>query len=207
MAVIIDDEEFNAAKLGLGTLGQILLHLQRNNRLVLRLLIDGEAPDPAHIESVRSTGASDHIIYLETVDARQTALDSIALAQQRVAQADSFKEEAADLLRQNQWQPAMQKLAECLARWREAQQTVLAVSKYFSLNLERITVKGEALSISLHQFAVRLRDIQAALQSEDAVGLTDLLAYETADCGQWWGGAIDAIGALIPATLPVQSAA
>ena len=122
MAVIIDDEEFNAAKLGLGTLGQILLHLQRNNRLVLRLLIDGEAPDPAHIESVRSTGASDHIIYLETVDARQTALDSIALAQQRV-------------------------------------------------------------------------------------GLTDLLAYETADCGQWWGGAIDAIGALIPATLPVQSAA
>src|SRR5271168_4672409 len=109
MAVIIDDDDFNAGKLGLGTLGQVLLHLQRNNRLVIRLLIDGEAPDPAHIDSIRSTGLSDRVIYVETVDARQTALDSIALAQQRVAQADGFKDEAAELLRQNQWAAAMQK--------------------------------------------------------------------------------------------------
>ena len=207
MAVIIDDEDFNAGKLGLGTLGQVLLHLQRNNRLVIRLLIAGEAPDPAHIDSIRCTGLSDHVIYFETVDARQTALDSIALAQQRVAQADGFKDEAAELLRQNQWAAAMQKLSECLARWREAQQTVLAVSKYFSLNLERITVKGEALSVSLHQFAVRLRDIQTALQAEDAVGLTDLLAYETAQCGQWWSGALDGVRVMISTPLSVQSAA
>ena len=37
MSVIVDDQTISAEKLGLTTLGQLLNHLQRDNRLVRRI--------------------------------------------------------------------------------------------------------------------------------------------------------------------------
>ena len=42
MSVIVDDQTIPAEQLGLTTLGQLLNHLQRDNRLVVHVLIDGQ---------------------------------------------------------------------------------------------------------------------------------------------------------------------
>ena len=41
MSVTVDDQPLHADELGFTTLGQVLSHLQQNNRLVVHVLIDG----------------------------------------------------------------------------------------------------------------------------------------------------------------------
>jgi hypothetical protein len=207
MSVIIDDESFDAAAAGLTTIGQILGYIRRKNRLVVRLLIDGEAPDVQQMEAIRHLSLPDRIVFIESVDARQAALESLEDAKGLVTEADLFKIEAAELLRADQYQAALGKLSECLTRWREAERTVLAVSQCFALDLERIRVDGTPLGNLLQTFAQRLREIQTALNSSDWVGMTDLLAYEMEDCAQLWHAGLNAVGAMISPPPAVQSAA
>src|ERR1700722_14470369 len=45
MSVTVDQELLAAEELGLATVGQVLAHLQSDDRLVVNLLIDGQQPD------------------------------------------------------------------------------------------------------------------------------------------------------------------
>ena len=45
MSVTVDHEDLAVDAIGLTTVGQVLSHLQRDNKLVVNLLIDGSRPD------------------------------------------------------------------------------------------------------------------------------------------------------------------
>ena len=53
MSVTIDHELLDVDQMGLSTVGQVLSHLHRDNRLVTNLLIDGESPDLSAMGVVR----------------------------------------------------------------------------------------------------------------------------------------------------------
>ena len=53
MSVTIDHEMLAVESLGLNTVGQVLSHVSRGNRLVVNLLIDGAQPDLALIGEIR----------------------------------------------------------------------------------------------------------------------------------------------------------
>jgi len=50
MSVTIDREPLAVRELGLQTVGQVLAHVAKDNRLVVQVLIDGQEPD---IEAIR----------------------------------------------------------------------------------------------------------------------------------------------------------
>ena len=53
MPVTIDHETCEVEQLGLNTVGQVLSHASRNNRLVVNMLIDGQQPDLNLIGEIR----------------------------------------------------------------------------------------------------------------------------------------------------------
>jgi hypothetical protein len=207
MPVTVDQESLNARELGFGNVGDVLNQLHRCGRLVLRILIDGESPDMKQMATVRATPIDDRVIYIETEDLRKTALDVLSNADTQLREADLLKDEAADLLRTDQWPPFMEKLSQCVGFWQDAQRAVVTVSRFFSIDLDALLVQGRPLSKMLGEFAGQLRDLQSALQAADPVRLTDLLTYEIEESGNSWRLAVDAVRARIDPRSVVQSAA
>ena len=68
MSVTVDDVSIPAEKLGLRTVGQLLSHLQRDNRLIVHVLIDGEEPDLARLPALRQSLLNGHTLFIETTE-------------------------------------------------------------------------------------------------------------------------------------------
>jgi len=207
MSVTVDQQAIGAEELGLKTVGQVLARLQREKRLVVRLLIDGEAPDFKQIEAVRAVPLAGRTIFIETADPNTAAMETVIVAQQQLAAAETLKGEAVALLRSDQWTAAMQKLGKCLGNWLEAQQAASAVAKLSGIQLEQMRVESRSMAEWSATFAEQLRQIQTALQANDLVGLIDLLVYETAETGLGWKSALGVLAVMIPSAGPVKSAA
>jgi hypothetical protein len=199
MPVIIDQVSLNADDLGIVTIGQVLSRVWRANRLVVRLVIDGDSPDLRNIEAIRNTPLENRTVFIETADPRQTAIDSLLQADDQLRQADQLKNETADLLRANQWTAALTKFAQCLQCWLETQQVVSGVARLLKIDLEILHAGDQTLARQLAEFAGQLRQIQSALEAGDLVGLTDLLVYETADTSDHWRAAVQAMRVAIKA--------
>ena len=200
MSVTVDHEPLAAEKLGFQTIGQVLLHVRRGNRLITSLLIDGQAPDLDHIHDVRHARLSGHTVYIETAEPRQMALEVLTEVEQQLAQTDRLKDEAVDQLRRNQPGKAMEKLSGCFGIWQSAQESVVKVSQLLRLDLEAVRVRGWPLTRLLQKFAEQLRQIKTALEHRDFVTLSDILTYEATETSKEWHEALGAVRDVIGTT-------
>src|SRR5690242_14991850 len=117
MSVTVDHELFAAEEMGLRTVGELLTHVQRENRLVVNLLIDGEEPDLSHMRNLRRQSLDGHTFYIETAEPRQMAIDVLDEVAQQLREADQLKDAAVDALQRNAVEKAMQKLSGCFSTW------------------------------------------------------------------------------------------
>src|SRR5690349_4497548 len=78
MSVTVDRQPLAAEEMGLQTLGQLLQHLQKDNRLVVHVLIDGAEPDLNQMGSVRKLPLGQHTLFIETADPRELANQVLA---------------------------------------------------------------------------------------------------------------------------------
>ena len=115
MSVTVDHELFDAEVIGLRTVGQVLSHLQRDNRLVTNLLIDGEEPDLTLMGTLRRQPLGDHTLYIETTDPRDMAIEVLDEVGHQLKEADRLKSDAIDLLHHNAVERALQKLSGCFS--------------------------------------------------------------------------------------------
>jgi hypothetical protein len=197
MSVTVDHAPLKTDELGLRTVGQVLAHLQRENRLIVHVLIDGEEPDLQKLPTVRQSPLRGHTVFIETADPRQMARDIIAEVDSQLDQAERLKAEAAGLLRKSQWAPAMEKLSGCFSLWQHAQEAIVGTAQLLKLDVEQVLVEGQPLAELMGQFTDQLRQIKSALESRDFVALTDLLAYETQETSSRWHAALMALEQLI----------
>jgi hypothetical protein len=207
MPVTVDQETVDITRLGFRTIGDVLAWAGRNKQMVVRLLIDGDAPDLGRMDAVRQTALADRHIYIETADPRAIALDTIAHAGRRLAEAAETKQRTIALLRENKWSDAMAGLGGCLSGWLEAQQTAAAVAKMLGIHLEALDAGGQSVAQLSGDFAGQLRRIQTAVQDNDLIGLIDLLAYETDETSRRWKLALAQLTDNIGAADAVVSAA
>ena len=207
MPVTIDHEDLKASEQGLSTVGQVLERLHKQRRLVVRLVIDGKAPDLRDLPSLRSTPLNSHAIFIETATPVDAAIEVLVGAYQELNNADRTREEAADLLRTNLWKPAMEKIARLLKQWQQAQTAILSVGKLFKLDLDHLPINERPLRILSEEFARQLRDLQSAIQSADLVAITDVLVYETAHTGDNWRAVIESVREVIAKPMRLQSGA
>ncbi|MGA2581925.1 MAG: hypothetical protein ABSG31_01505 [Tepidisphaeraceae bacterium] len=193
MPVMVDHEPMRAEELGLRTVGQVLSHLQRANRLVVHVLIDGQEPDMQRLGDVRKSAVKDHTVYIETTDPRQMALQVLSEVESQLAEAERLKSEAAGMLRKNQNVRAMERLSGCFTTWQNAQQSLLGTAQLLKIDLNTIDVDGRPLTELVANFTKQLKEIKSSLENRDFVTLTDLLIYDTADTTRQWRAAITAM--------------
>lgn len=197
MSVTVDHRPLAAENLGLTTVGQVLAHLQKQNRLVVHVLIDGEEPDLAQLGEVKQSLLGGRTIFIETADPRQMAVDVLDEVEAQLAEADRLKTEAAELLQKNQNGPAMEKLSGCFTTWQHAQESVLKTARLLRIDLSLVRAGTRTMAELFTEFARQLRQIRTSLENRDFVTLSDILMYETTQTSAQWRTAISALRAVI----------
>jgi hypothetical protein len=193
MSVTVDHEMLAAEELGFSTVGHVLSHVQTDNRLVVNLLIDGEQPDLSEMRGLRKSPLRGKVVYIETARPGEMALDVLDDVQEQLIDAEKFKNEAAELLQQNQLAKAMEKLGIYFSTWQTAQESVLKTSQLLRLDLEALKVDSQSIAEILADFTAQLRQTRQTLMDRDFVSLTDQLLYETSNTCDKWIRVLDAI--------------
>ena len=198
MSVTVDHERLEVERLGLRTVGQVLSHLQRDNRLVVNLLIDGREPDLDRLCAVKQEPVADHTVFIETAEPREMALEVLAEVENQLKEADRLKGEAVDLLqRAGAASQAMGKLSGCFSTWNAAQDSVVKTAQLLRLDLADVRVDGRTLAEFLADFTGQLREIKNALEARHFVTLGDVLAYEMTETTAHWRTALGAVRDLV----------
>jgi hypothetical protein len=182
-----------AEKLGFTTVGQVLAHLKKENRLVVHVLIDGREPDLNRLGQIKQSPLDGHTVYIETAEPRQMALDVLQQVEKQLEECERLRADAVDLLHTNQSIKAMEKLSGCFGIWHHAEESVIKTAKLLRIDLERVVVDDKPFTQILDGFTSQLRAVKTALEDRDFVALTDVLAYEMDHTAAQWRAAIDAI--------------
>ena len=194
MSVTVDHENLEVEALGLRTVGQVLSHLQKDNRLVVNLLIDGREPDFDRLPQVRQSPVNGHTLFIETAEPRQMALEVIDEVASQLREADRLKGEAVELLQKSGGgAKAMERLSGCFSTWHNAQESVVKVARLLRLDLDQVRVGGGSLSDLIAGFSGQLRQVRQALEARDFVTLGDILAYEMTETTAQWRDALGAV--------------
>jgi hypothetical protein len=199
MAVTIDHEPLAAEQMGYRTIGHVLAHIQKDNRLVTSLLIDGLEPDLDRIGTVRQSLLTAHTIFIETADPAKMAIDVLCEVEDQLGETDRLRLGAVELLQRGQANRALEKLSGCFSTWQIAQDSVLKVAQLLRIDLETLRVWGRPLTDMLCDFTAQLRQIKTALEHRDYVTLTDILTYEATETSNQWREALASMrGAIRP---------
>src|SRR4051812_9365862 len=198
MAVTVDHEPLEIEPLGLRTVGQVLSHVQRDNRLVVHLLIDGREPEIGAMGDVRRSLINGHTLFIETAEPRAMALEVIGEVEEQLDEADRLKAEAVSLLQKSGGiGKAMEKLSGCFSTWQSAQESVLKTAQLLRIDLAKVIVGARSLQSVLTEFSGQLRQIKNALENRDFVTLGDILTYETTETSAQWREALGAMREVI----------
>jgi len=183
MSVMVDHAPLAAERLGLKTVGQVLTHLRRDNRLVVHVLIDGHEPD--RLRNIKKALLAEHTVFIETADPREMADEVLSEIESQLREAERIKSESAALLQRNQVAPAIEKLGGCFTTWQHVQESILKTALLLRLDLSQINVDGRALTELLDECKAHLGRIRAALEDRDFPTLTQLLSQRTDGCARW----------------------
>ena len=197
MSVTIDHEPLPVRELGLQTVGQVLAHVARDNRLVVQVLIDGQEPDIDQIGSVRATPIDGRTIFIETANSAELAQNVLDEVVNQLTSAEQSKQQAADLFQQGQTSKALCELGVCIRAWQHAKQSIVKVLELLRVEPADVIVANQPLEQCLANFGIQLRQIKSSLEQRDFVSLGDTLQYETSDTTQSWLSCIDAVRQLI----------
>lgn len=179
MAVTIDDLPLATNDLGLSTIGDVLSHVGRENKLVVQILIDGTEPDMRALDAVRGRRLDDCVLYVETARPAQVACEVLDAVDQGLEEAEAFRLESAELFRSGDPAVALQKLAGCFSYWHNAQDSVGKIAKLLRVDLEAArTDANRPVKDIIETFAVQLRQLRDALESRDYVLCCDVLTYD-----------------------------
>lgn len=193
MSVTVDHQPLLIDQLGLRTVGQVLSHLQKANRLVVHVLIDGCKPDINRMDVVRREVLDGHTLFIETADPKQLAIDALSEVGDQLKEADRLRLEASQLLERNTPFKAMEKLSGCFSTWQNAQESVLKTAQLLRIDLSTLLVERISLTDLLAEFTTQLRNIKMALENRDFVGLNDILRYEATRTSEQWQSALRAL--------------
>lgn len=195
MPVTVDDRPLQTEPLGLNTVGELLAHLQRDNRLVVHMLIDGSEPDLAHLRTLQRRPLAGHTLFVETSDRADMAQEALGAVEIQLGEGQRLTNAAVEFLRTNNVPRALEKLSGCFGIWHNAQDSVQKVAQLLRLDLSGVVTNGRPLTELLNEFASQLRTLKGALESRDYVSLIDTLEYETRPTMEQYLAAISALRA------------
>lgn len=190
MSITVDHEDLAADSLGLTTIGQVLSHLQRDNRLVINLLIDGQQPDLGKLGEIRASPVNGHTLFIETAQPQEIALEVLNEVHAQLETGDMLKDEAVEMLQSGNAAGAMERLSGCFAIWNSARESIQKTTQLLRIDVEGIKVAGRSLGELLLDFTDQLKQIKLSLENRDFVSLADILQYEMTQTTAHWQEAV-----------------
>ncbi len=197
MPVTVDHQPLQTETLGLTTIGQVLAHLQQQDRLVVNVLIDGQEPDLNEMVSIKQSTINGRTLFIETAEPREMALEVLDAVEHQLDEADRLKKDAVEMLQANQLFGAMQKLGGCFTTWQHAEESIGKIAQLLRINIKRIVIDGVGFNEVLFAFGEQLRSIKMALENRDFVALCDTLTYETTETSNQWRAALQQMRGII----------
>ncbi len=197
MSVVIDREPLAVRELGLQTVGQVLAHVAKENRLVVQVLIDGQEPDIEQFGTVRATPIDGRTIFIETANSAELAISVLDEVVDQLNSAEQSKQNAAELLQQGQTNKALCELGVCIRAWQHAQESIVKVLELLRVDAADVVVNDQPLEVCLANFSLQLRQIKTFLEQRDFVSLGDTLLYETCDTTASWLACIQSVRSLV----------
>ena len=197
MPVTVDHQPLQTETLGLKTIGQVLAHLQQQDRLVVNVLIDGAEPDLSELGSIKQSTINGHTLFIETAEPREMALEVLDTVESQLDEADRLKKDAVEMLQANQLFGAMQKLGGCFTTWQHAEESIGKIAQLLRVDIKRIVINGVAFDEVLCGLGEQLRSIKMALENRDFVALCDTLTYETTETSNQWRAALQQMRGII----------
>lgn len=194
MSLTIDDLSLSPSSLGLATIGDVLSHVAKENRLVVQLLIDGSEPDLSDLPALRLQSLEGKTLFLETALPQQIASDVLNSVTDSLGQADEHRVSAAESFRSNDPAAGMQKLALCFSLWQHTQSSITQVAQLLQIDPESIRLSdGSSLQSIATNFASALKQLKEAIEARDYVLCTDVLTYDMETTSEQWSAAAKAI--------------
>lgn len=194
MSITIDDATFDSSKLGFTTVGEVLSHVARENKLIVQLLIDGSEPDMAGMEDVRAKPLAGSAIYIETSTAPAICRGVLDSIDETLVEADSFRGQAAEHFRKGDATNGLPKLGHCFSLWNNCQDALGKVGLLLRADLKAIqTEEGSTIEDVLARFAGQLRSLRDALEARDYVLCCDVLTYDMDAASTEWKSAVAAL--------------
>jgi hypothetical protein len=194
MSITIDDVPLDSGKLGLTTVGEVISHVTRGNKLVVQLLIDGSEPDYSGMDTLRARPIADSAIYIETacpVAVCRSVLDSL---DETLVEADGLRVQAAEFFRKGDAAAGLPKLGLCFTLWHNAQDALGKVGRLLKADLETLSLEdGQSVREVLVAFAAQLTQLKDAIESRDYVLCCDVLTYDMDTASNDWKSAVAAL--------------
>lgn len=182
MSVTVDDVTLEPSSLGLTTVGEVLSHVARKNRLVVQLLIDGTEPDLSRMDDVRAQPLDGRTVFIETAPPLALVREVLVAVDETFVTAEQLREQAAEAFRLGDGSSGLAKLSGCFATWHTAQDSLGKVARLLRVDLGQVhTEDGRTVMAVLERFAENLRMLRDALEARDYVLCCDVLTYDLAD--------------------------
>jgi hypothetical protein len=193
MPVVVDHQPLSVDQLGLRTFGQVLAHLHRENRIVVRVLVDGQEPEGDRLSGLRQTPTDQHTIFVETAEPRAMVNEVLDEVHAQLDEAERLRADAVDQLLAGNHARAFERLSGCFGRWQHTQESVEKTIQLLRIDASRLSVQDAPLADFLRAFGDRLRMIKESLEDRDFVRLADVLQYELAEFTGKWKLAVEEI--------------
>ncbi len=190
MTVTVDSQSLAIDELGLETLGDVLSHIQSQNRLVTQVLIDGQSPNLDHVPQLRRSPLQGHTIFIETTLPNEIALEVLSNIEHQMDVADAARLSVIDHLSAGEPNKALQKLSGCFTIWQSAQEAIRKIAVLLRVDLDIVRVEDISLAEALREFAEQLKSIKSSIESRDYVVLSDTLQYEVSHTVRQWRDAL-----------------
>lgn len=164
-----------------------------SQRVVVEVAVDGHKLGEDQIAERAEEDLGDLEVRLVTADPKQLAIDTLEQVRGRLGEAQEMQQEAADLLQQDQTQPALLKVGESIEAWLQVQQAVLQSTVLLGIDLDKLEIDGQPAHALTTTALERLEDVKVFIQANDTVALADALQYEWPETTSQWHRLIDEV--------------
>lgn len=192
MAVYIDDQqvELSGERLS-GVLAAAREYLRPRGRLIVEISVDGRSVTGEQLETQANAPVSDSEVRLASAAPDELVCSALDEARTALDQARDLQMAAAELLQQDQTQPAMKKIAEAVILWQQTQEIVIQSLGLTGIALDELRVDGRPSRELVQELIDQLRHVRQLVTDQDSIGLADTLAYEWPQTVELWDRLIE----------------
>ena len=170
-------------------------------RLIVRVVVDGQPVLPADLELMMGKDVSDAELEFETM--AQSDVMGVVLqdAAEKLREIAEQQRAAAEALQADEAGAAFEKLGAAVSGWIEVSSAVTQSATLAGVELDDLTAEADGDTHTAaelaQELAAQLGEVKSTLETRDISGLADVVGYEWAPLTERWIGVVEALSARV----------